>query len=849
MAEPTLMDKVNSLIPQAPQPTTVQGANLIGGTPKQQDMAGTQAAKAKVAKEATLAGADRLQSSVAAGVAPEVQKAEALTKLGGSAAQRVAAAISKAVNTPQQTDSNIVQANSTAVGTAMGLTPQQVEAQKADPKSQYNQASQAVKVYASHPGDETTRAKALSSLQGLGIDPQTAVSLIDTSAQALGATIAKSPIMVGSLDLKNMAPGVNDLNSFAAALGMKPEALAKVSVSDLPSVIESVRLSKAAEVDNVRAEMESLPEGSQQRAILAKKLANLGGAGVITAQNKVVNSIHDIDMANKIEGLTDAQGNTYTAEKLLGDGDMSDLIVRWMQAPAAERARLVPPDKFSGLNNWLTSHEKALADLTQTAQQGVTQYQNAQQSQASLGTGALSAQTMAALGITKTTGLTQAEAAASKAKLDSSAIGQLMAAGKTSTVSALQALPPDQLSLFLKKTPADIEAAQAAAASLKADPDLAKLVGAGDTGAFVTDPTILAKINQYKPAVDAIKAAGHSAWLEDTNYAKLDPATMSVLNKNPERYDQFTQFNADKAKVAQIAAVNPADKTKWPSLLQSVFGVPVDIAVLNKNYSDALKLASMGDKGAKAVLDQMYLLGYSPANPQFSKVQAAKLQADMSKKLGTVSQANIIAGKVDSLPNLNPAATSKIMQDAINLPVRATAGTPQSKYESQLADNKIDAKEMQAEIQQGQGRSEDMLKLIKSLPEPAKSSTQKIYDQTVSQYASKAVNDLVATTMDNYGQKDFNSWINSLGSVTKTNSSKALGDIESLVATLTKNARLFPAQASNSNNLIIKINAAKKALQNRIAATDAKAIQARKDEQANAAQLGADINKSLLSNR
>ncbi len=789
MAEQTLQEKVDKL----QQPTTALGAQMVGGTPKQQDMAGTKAAKTRVAKEATLIGADRLETPVVAlGASDGVKKSQELATLGGSAAQRVANLVNRSVNAPAQTSARI-QVQGTQLGSALGLTPAQLAAQKADPNSNYSKATTALLSYAEHPGSERTRAAALTALTALGIQPAQAAELIDTSAAGLAGTISKAPMTMAQVDLKGLAPNVNNVADLAKALGMPLTELSAMSVSDLPAAIESVRQREAAS-DSLRAQIAALPAGSAQAQILQQQLQAVTAAGSETAKQAVKTSIQDIDLADEIE----IGGEKFNAEQLLGDGELSGLVERWLTATdPAERERLVPAGKFPGLSQWLTSHEQALGTLTSQLQAGVEQFTGAKDAQANLGGGALSPTLAAALGIAApAAGATAVTVAAQQAKLDSTGIGQLIKAGNTALVTKLSTLPPEVQKQIAGMSAADITSADKAAQDIAADPDLARLAGVSSANGLVLNPADRAKIEAMKPAVDAIKQAGHSTWLEDPAFAKLPPADMVILNSNPERYTAFAAYNTNKDQLSKIASYKPADPAAWAPMMQSIFGAPIDIAAMDANYANAVKYAALGDPAAAKVKAQLEMLGYGATTPKFSKTQATRLQSLVKGRLDKVTTPDIISGKIVSVPGVDPSASNQSLVQAMTVPVRPTASTSVANYDQYLDDSRIDSKEIEQELRLHNGDSPELLAFIKS--QPNNTTAVSAYNAAVANYAQKAID----TELDNVLDMDPSSnaltakFLDPKLPVAQHREllDKARPSIEAAIKMLEKQSRSFPAR-------------------------------------------------------
>lgn len=805
MAEPTLMDKVQQLGAGA-QPVTALGAQMVGGTPKQQDMAGSAAAKNKVMKENTLAGAQRLGPPTAAApaaVAPVTAQAAAtaqvLKEVGGSLSARIPAAIEKKITEVAQTAAGAQpQVAQTALGTAMGLTPAEINAQKADPNSKYNQISNILITFANSP-DPATQTAALAQLQASGMDPASAAGLINTTATAVGQVVPKQALTIEQLDLTGLAEGVNNINDLATVLGMPATELAKISVEQLPQLVQDVQQREAARVQQVRAELASLPPGSQQAQMLLQELQALEAGGFGEVERQSMQEIQKLNVADNIE----IGGRQYTAKDLLEDDQLSNLITSWLQAAPEARESIISSAEYPDLIKWLGANERGLAALTANLKQGVESFTKTQQEAAKIGeTSGVSKETIkASTGIDTDQPMTPDQLKAAEEAYNNSTIGKLAAEGNPALITAIEELSPELKAEFLSKSPDEVKAAFSTAEALQADPDLAAISGITAEGKFITDPAQIAKVQSYKQALDIVKQK-NSIWLTEPFFRNLRPDQMIELSQNPDRYHSLKQFYTNYKQVYPLVYSKDKQNPKLlDSLLDTVMGKDVNAEDINRQYSDAVKWAKLGDPDAKTLQQRLEsTFGLSTLKPTLGEATVTRLQKSLQKLTYDDPDA-IIRGdiQVTSGPDVLSSKAS-----LIDTPFSPKADSLFSKFSSYLEDGKLDSRDLLKMTQTAD--SKDIVNLIKMMPN--KDKLLKSYGTLTAQADKTKIAEFAATLLPQ-GVSDMTAFLGSskeLGALPRSQFDQVMSNIEASKQAILDQAKGNPTQEAWAKNYIKQLD-------------------------------------------
>jgi hypothetical protein len=695
----------------------------------QSAMAGTQARKEKVQKEQTLAGTERLSAPTAAVDSTsraELNTAKQLADLGGAFTVRAQQLVNNTLQAPATAAATVTpQVDQTALGGALGLTADQLSAQKADPASNYNKASQALVAYSKAPSDPKVQASTTAALTAAGLAPELAAQLLQKTATAVGATAqqaAGTGLTIGQVDLKGIIPGVNTVKDLSTLLNVDEATLKATSIDQIDTLIQSAQQQKAALVDSIRAQITTLPEGSAQRAILVNQLQGLEMSGVGEAERAVKRTVQELNLNEGVK----IGDQTFTVDELFKDQGFSDLVQAWIEAPSQEdKDALIPPSEFPELTQWLASSQQAIGELTSTMTKGVETAQVAEQAAAEV-SAAVPAEVMKSIdpAWNPDAAHTAAEVAATQAKYDASVYGQLDKAGDTTTRDALLALPLADQKTLAKLPVKDVQAAFTSG-QLLTDPQtgaaLSELSGVSSKSSFITDKATRDKLALYKSAMDTVVAKGQRAWLDpnspDGGFAvlkTLTPADISRVANHPERMDSLKAYNSNLAVVNSLVKKDSASTQTAETLMDRILGTDktFNIADLNEKYKVATRMAAVGDKTALETKKQLEtLFGFSADNPSIGLKQVERMKQALTDHSASATVADIVNGKAKVQPGV------AIWKDQYD-PSAMIASPLYSQFSKELKDSQLSADEMTAVLKSGDPALVEALpKLLKGMPD------------------------------------------------------------------------------------------------------------------------------------
>jgi hypothetical protein len=371
----TLRERLDQL--NGGQVTTALGAQQVGATPKQQDMAGTQVRKDAVIqqnlapKEAQTSVADRYlnkQAALTEAQQGQLTEAEKLAKLAGldTRVQKLAEDRANQVSTlaPVQR-----QANETVLGTTLARLP------GISPET-HGVAAQALKDYANDP---TKREQALVTLKNLGIQPADINNLLETTDAALGRLADPTALLSDDLnaDITQMgyAGGIDELGN---QMGMN---LRGMPIEKMLEEVGKYRNKITGERQKLEAQAMG-QTGMQQQAAMGQ-LQSFTAAGGAAQEQAAKQALQPIDMAAQIK-VGDQDMNV---SEFLKDEDFSNLIEEWALATPEQREKLIPAAQFGPLTQWLTTNEASLKAAAAGQGQANAAFEQTQQAAQGLGKG------------------------------------------------------------------------------------------------------------------------------------------------------------------------------------------------------------------------------------------------------------------------------------------------------------------------------------------------------------------------------------------------------------------------------------------------------------------------------
>lgn len=618
--EPSLMQRVQQA--GVTPPTTPAGAAKLGATPDQAKMVGTPAYKKPILEEAvdkekTLEGAQRLEQPRQATQeeAATVQKAAQVSQLGGLSGRVQALVESQLQQAGQAQQQATATVDKNSVAAMLGLTPQQVAADAANPNSNYSKILAKLQQYTQAPSES-----AIVELTQMGLTPQQAsqaIGMVNTGAAATGQAVAAQvadQVTLGALDLTPL--GFADIGALATTLGVTPEQAQAMTVPQLQEKITQLQQQEFDQVSNLRAQLAASPYGSAQRQILEQQLAAMGQVGLEGAAQKVAETAEDINLANQVT----IGDQVFQVENILKDENLSNLIQQYINAPEEDKDKILPPETYSGLREWVDANQQALGDLVSTAQGTQQAFTAAQQAYKDLGTlGGLAPDVVKLLAPTydPTKSVTSEQAEQMKQQLAATPLGAIAMSDDPEAKGMLAKLTMASAKDIKKKglTVDQIKSAYQLGQRIKDEPTLAGILGIDATKSsdFMTNPATAELYKKVVANYDALKGGGEkfTTLLADKDFQKevaagLPKDVMKALLKNKDPFKDFTEYKNYKAKQTEWDSVKKSGKLD--SVLGFMFGdSKATSKSLNKLYN-SLKEITRVDPTDKAAANKLATL-------------------------------------------------------------------------------------------------------------------------------------------------------------------------------------------------------------------------------------------------
>lgn len=593
----TLKERMDQLNQQ--QVTTALGAQSVGATPKQQDMAGSQAHKTAVIqqnlapKEAQVNLADRYVNKAAALDTAQQSKLDEARKLAGLAG------LGTRVQKLAETRANAAAAQPVQLNYDKSLLASALKAAGKTGENDYTAAATAMSDYAHNPG---ARDKALADLTNMGISPAAAHNMLETADAALGRSADPTAITASDLDndIKDLGytGGIEALNTSMQALGL-PGVNSTMKVEDLTKAVGAYR----DKITSQKAELEAAAMGQtgMQQGAAMNKVQNFVQAGGQAAEQGAKQALQPIDMASTIK----VGDQEMKVDEFLKDQEFSDLIEEWTLAKTPEEREKLIPSKgaFGPLSEWLSTNEKALKAAAGGIDTATAAATKAGADQANLGTDVIiDKKAVAALlpGVDLTAEQTPQQLQATKAKLEATPVFKAAAADSSgNTKKYLNTLSPDQVKYFADKPEEQIYASQRANTLMSGSTELqgryAKKYGLDPTQPNTYTQAQYNEMNDFNNLVPEVKTLSNQPQFKNLSNAhlKLFTSENGTLNKTmAEEYAQF--IDEQNYAASEMSDAQNTDK---------VFGAGT-AAALNAGHADMEARARYGDASAVAELEK-----------------------------------------------------------------------------------------------------------------------------------------------------------------------------------------------------------------------------------------------------
>lgn len=664
------------------QTTSPAQAQAMGQTPKQQDMTGTPAQKKpileqRVAKEDTLRGAERLRTAREQATQAEQVAADRAAQVAqlGSLGTRVQDLVSQQFEQAAQQQVGQAQIAQPALATTLGLSPEELEAAKANPSSNYNQVSAALNEFMLS-ADVNAGELALVKLTQLGLSSEQAKSLIDTTAQSTGKVVAESmadKVTLGQLDLTEL--GYESNEQLAELLGVSMSDLNSMTIPQLEQAVQVQQQAQFSRVANLKAEIAALPPGSMQREILLRELRDLGGVGVTGVEDKIATTVEEIDMADEVM----IAGQSFDVEELLKDDQISDLIMDWIAADPAEREKIFPSEEYPELTAWIEANQLALGELSTSMGETTESFNKAQDDFAKIGqledldvTLDNDVLSLFVPGFDPETPVTSEQLQALQTTLQSSAIGQIQQNtgdwSKEETdafwhkVNGLSG--DDKVRIGNMSADAIMEASKSADV-LSRYQGMADFLGLDGEAPMMFDDMSRATVAEYAPVYEKISGTGKEQWLQNDYFGGLSGEDMmTVINsEDPDQiYSDIERYSSTRDSILK------ADTTE--DVIDIMFDEPAaNMEQISSDYDQLQKWAAVGDESAQQRVDWFKKHIDLNGDGKIDEEDFSSLSERLGDAMAEVSKDDLLAG-ADSVSTL----FDKI-NEAKNTPLSNKMGT------------------------------------------------------------------------------------------------------------------------------------------------------------------------------
>lgn len=370
-------------------PTGPVGVAALGGTPKQQDMAGSGSQKRSALRQSldtsnTLQEAEadkRYRSAMTAEEQAGAQKQKRLSEVFGSTQEKVQSLVDAEVAKLSAAPKPTMTTAGTFTATDTG--------QQANVDAAFGAMIE--DFAAGVPADNaamTARIRDIASLTGLTpeqITQQAADAARSQATANTGAAAAQQltdTITVGSLlSQVDPATGQNALGTTAEELsqllGLSPSEISTMSLDQINKAVSSVATQgQAPNVAETEAAAQSGLLGAAERAAMRERSRELSTSGVAASEAQL------LDLGRSLESADTVQfgGRQWTVEELLSDDSVSQLVSDYLTAPPGSevRKRLEADPSAAGLLGFVNQYRDALTEAATGVGAAATEYSNVQ---------------------------------------------------------------------------------------------------------------------------------------------------------------------------------------------------------------------------------------------------------------------------------------------------------------------------------------------------------------------------------------------------------------------------------------------------------------------------------------
>lgn len=366
------------------QPTSPITATQIGANPNQAKMAATAQVQqsamslSQMAPGQGLATAERQQQATSTQTPEQqaqAQKAKDLSGLSGTG-QRVQDAINAAVS------------NLSAPVTPAPATTQVVDSTSPLFQSATDPAALTtdLNALAQNPSDQAALTKVNADLgrdANSQLSPSELQGMYKSTADTVSGQVAQAvPTALTVADLAKQPSFGYTMDDLGSLLGVPSADLAGYTPAQLSTAVAAEQQKEFAKTQALDQASTSTALGSAERSTARQAGQDASASGMRATEDDVAKIQQSVAQGDQVQ----FNGQTYTAEDLLGNSQISKTVADYLNAPEGSATRTQLESTEPGLVQYIKQHESVLADAAKTMAQGTTQLAATQTANAAAGT-------------------------------------------------------------------------------------------------------------------------------------------------------------------------------------------------------------------------------------------------------------------------------------------------------------------------------------------------------------------------------------------------------------------------------------------------------------------------------
>lgn len=359
-------------------PTTPAGVGALGGTAKQQDMAGSVAQKTSALRQSldsvtslNEAQADkRYRSATTADEQGQLDKQKRLGEVFGGTQKRVQDLIGAAMS--QQV----------APAAPVLNTANLIRMDQPNQQAEVNEAFAAIVAGT----DIQYNINRIQALTGQTPDQITATAnqaATDQIAKSTGTAAAGAVTDAAKVNVSALLPSLGtSREELASLLGLDPAAIDNLSLDDLDTAVRATTSQgPGLSVAETQAASQNASLGSAERAAMREASKEQSTTGLASSEAQLESLGRSLENADQVQ----FGGKQYTVEELLSDENISKVVSDYLTNPESPQSKALEADPNSvGLREFIRKYRGALTDAVQQIGTATTKAEEVQNVNASL---------------------------------------------------------------------------------------------------------------------------------------------------------------------------------------------------------------------------------------------------------------------------------------------------------------------------------------------------------------------------------------------------------------------------------------------------------------------------------